>query len=155
MAVDTLLATDEAVAVAWLKSVGGLSGISVATTLASEENWGVRNDAFIQVRVSPLGTAPHPYFPSHSPRIIVSCWAQPKKWTNAAQVAQIVRAATYTSESAREVTIPPIKDHGNIVAQYPAVRVLAVQLLSEPQRVPGETAESKARYDVPILLEWI
>jgi hypothetical protein len=152
---DTLLATDEVVAVAWLKSVPTLDGYAIASTLAAETSWSPKTDGFLQVRVSPLGLLPHPYFPSHSPRIIVSCWARPKKWANAAQLAQKVRAATYEATSSREVSIPPITDHGKTVAVYPTVRVLAVQTLTEPTRVTGETSESLARYDVSMFLEWI
>lgn len=136
--------TDELVAIAWLKTVPELSNVPVATTLAAQANWG-NSPTFLQVFSSSL-TAPSAYFPSHVSRILVSCWAKPKRWADAADLSQLVRAATYSQDSAREVAMH--------VQGYSTAAVLSVQTLSEPVRVTGDTNQL-ARYDITIGMEWV
>lgn len=141
---DLYTPSDEQVAVAWLKSCPTLSGVDVATSLAADASW--TGSTFIQVTSSPLGVAPHPYFQSHNPRIIVSCWARPKHWNDAADTSQLVRSETYRVSSARTVTIPG-------EGYYP-IRVMAAQTLGEPVRITGDP-NNFSRYDIAIGLEWI
>lgn len=137
----TYTPTDASVAVAWLKSCPSLAGVSVATTLAANTAWA--GPTFAQVTESPLGVPPHPNFPSHNPRIIVNCWGKVKRWADAGDLAQLVRAETYRISSARIVQI----------AGYVDVRVMSVQTLSEPIRITGDP-NSLSRYSITLGFEW-
>lgn len=136
--------TDELVGIAWLKSVPALSGVDVATNPADMSRWS--SNTFIHVEVTPLGLPPHAYFPGHGPRILVHCLAAPKKYSIAANTAQLVRQATYAVDSARVVAMP--------ISGYETARVIAVSALNEPIRVEGPAPDSLARYDIALLLEW-
>lgn len=134
--------SDALVACGWLKSCPTLIGVSVATTLAANTAWG--GPTFVQVTESPLGIPPHPNFPSHNPRIIVGCWGKVKRWADAADLAQLVRAETYRISSSRVVHI----------SGYVDVRVMSVQTLSEPIRITGDP-NSLAHYSITLGFEWI
>lgn len=134
--------TDELVACAWLKTCPLLSGVSVATTLAAQTTWD--GPTFIQVESSPLGVPPHPNFPSHNPRIMANCWARPKRYADAGDLAQLIRSETYRLSSARVLHINGYAD----------VRIMSVQILEEPTRITGDP-NSLARYSFPLHMEWI
>lgn len=139
------ICTDELVAAAWLKSASGLAGIDVGLSpVLLLAKWAT--GAFIHVSAAPLGLPPNPNYPIHNPRIIVHCWAAPKDFETAAITAQLVRAATYATDSARNVSMP--------VRGYNDATVIAVQTVAEPTRVDGPDPDSLARYDIPILMEW-
>lgn len=153
MTAPVALATDELVGIAWLRTITALDGIPISTSLAGGEGgaaplWqSTGKRAYVQVAVAPLGLPPDPYFPAHRPRLVCSCWALPKRWGTAAQVAQQIRAASYD---------PTLSDVVLAIADgYEQVRVAGVQVMAEPTRVPGGDVAELARYDVPLLVEWM
>lgn len=143
--------TDELVAWAWLKSAPLLDGIGCGTSLpqtngkSDVSRWG--SNVFAQVTLSPLSPPPHPEFPSHTPRIVVSCWAAPKQWSDAADLAQQIRLETRRRwNGSRVVTLP--------LSGYDTAKVLAVSYLAEPARITGDP-NNFARFDIPLQFEWV
>lgn len=146
------LPTDELVAVAFLRDLPALADVPVATTLAAPEGEAVPSwqttgkRVYIQVTTAPLGPPPDPYFPSHRPRLVISCWALPKRWNDAGQIAQVIRAATYDTSLVNRTLLP--------ADGYNPVYLMALEALAEPARITGDPNEL-ARYDISLSLEWI
>lgn len=140
-----LMPTDELVIDGWLSSCPLLSGVGVGTVLPKEiANW--EGPTFATIRISPLSPPPHPEYPAHTPRVVVSCWGLPKKWADASDLAQKIRQETRRSTRCRVVAMP--------VLGYDTATIKSVAYLAEPSRISGDPNQL-TRYDIPLQFEWV
>lgn len=141
----TLRPNTELVMVTWLGLT--LDPSLVATTLPADvTRWA--DAGFCQVTA--LGGSSDLYVPQHNPVVSLDFWAvkpnsdQPP-WGKAANLVEIVRAATYdTALMGRTLTLP---------GDYPDAKFQTAYFLSEPVRVPNDVA-SYAHYNVNAALHW-
>lgn len=132
----------EQVAVAWLRTTLATTG--VATTLPDDTTWPANE--FVQVTVT--GGSPSVDVPRYSPVVSVDCWAvrpasRRPPWGQAAQLAERVRMATYTSGGVA-LAMPD---------GYRPARVMSVEVVAEPRRVPSDPS-AYARWQVQIQVHW-
>ena len=138
------LPTSELVAVAWLSGVSGIPAGKVATTLPTDVS--AFTDGFLTVAVA--GGAPDIDVPMRRPVIQVDCWVSTSgssnpRWGRANDLAELVRAAQYTSDP-RRVTLR---------SQYEDARVWSAYLLTEPRRVLGDP-NRHARFTFDMQFHW-
>lgn len=140
--------TSELVAVAWLKTLAGLTAGNIATTLPKDvTTWATAG--FVQV--TGVGGTPNMYVPMANPVVSVDCWAATAQganppWGKANQLAEIIRTATLA-----HTAFPVLVDYtpGN----YNPARLHSAFLLTEPRRVPNDPG-GYARYTFDLQLAW-
>lgn len=142
----TLHANTDLVAVAWLGTAQGLTGIVGATLPKDTSGWA--STGFVTVRTS--GGSPDPYVPLRRPVVTVDCWgvspgSVKPPWALANGLAELVAAACRASDVGRLLTLP---------GGYPTARVLDAYLVSEPRRAYGDQG-GYARFVVDVALNWV
>jgi hypothetical protein len=140
-----LLPNSDLVACAWLASLAGLSAGMVGTTLP-KSNATLAASGFVQATV--FGGSPLAEVPQNHPVVSIDCWASnvsssKPPWGRANQLAEIVKAATYSPGAI--LTLP---------AGYHKARILHALALSEPRRVLGDVA-SVARFTFDVSFNWV
>lgn len=136
--------TTELVACAWIAGIEGVTSDMVATTLPDSTSWST--NGFIQVYT--VGGSPKLHNPLRQPVLNVDCWAvspnsNKAPWGKANYLAELVWDASMVSPG-RVVTLP---------GSYPQARVLGVDVLQEPRRVPSDQA-GYARYQFDMQIHW-
>lgn len=135
----------ELVAVAWVKSVPGVDPTKVATSLPADTSvWSATG--FVQVGV--VGGSPNVDTPLFAPVVQVDCWtnavnSNKPPWGQAHALAGAIMWATYRHEPTT-VAMPE---------NYHPARLLSVYGLSEPRRIPSDTA-GYARVQFDLAMVW-
>lgn len=148
-------ATNELVAVAWLKTVPGIDAGQVATILPRDTSaWAAAG--FVQVQALP-GGQPHVDVPAiRRPMFQVDCWATnttdsqtsstKAPWGKANCLAELIRDATETQVYGKTIVVGG--------AQFKTARVQAAYLAIEPSRVLSDPA-GYARYTFDLQIDWV
>lgn len=150
-----LIPSSEAVAVGWISSIEGLQADGVATQLPDDETKWTAN-GFITVAV--VGGSPDMYVPVRKPVFQIDSWAVnigsgKPPWGKAANLLEQVRMATYGyREPGSQLASRAVGIRASGV-EYPAARVMAAYLMTEPHRMYGDRADF-ARYVCTIQLHW-
>lgn len=140
--------TSELVAVAWLKTLSGLTAGNIATTLPKDvTSWATAG--FVQVTA--VGGSPNRYVPVANPVVSVDCWATAAQaanppWYKANQLAEIIRTATLAHTAFPVLVDPP--------GTYNPARVHTAFLITEPRRVTNDPA-GYARFTCDLQLAWV
>ena len=145
----TLLPNTYLVAQAWLQLA--VPGPRVGDILPAADD-ALRTDGFLLPRIFPGAIGR--YVPLRSPVVTVECWVAPPvggspqpPWNHAAQLAELVIAATYDRALANVLI------DLSAVGGYALARVLTSYAVGDPQRMPNDPG-GFARYDVDISLTW-
>lgn len=153
----TLRPNTELVAIAWLAGVEGITSAMVATTLpdpvkpdGTAADW--RSTGFVQVYT--VGGSPAKHNPLRRPVVNVDCWAVSgtstlkPNWALANHLAELILAEANDFDAARRTVSITVG-----TKEYPDARVLGVDVLSEPRRVPSDSG-GYARYQFDMTLNW-
>jgi hypothetical protein len=140
--------TSELVALAWLRTLPGVTPGMVAATLPAVASW--QDTGFYTV--TGAGGVPEVDLPVRRPLVQVDCWASKAAagrppWGWADQLAQAVIDACY-GRLGNPVTLTVTAGSNTATA-----RLLGAWAASEPQRVYGDDA-SYARKRVDVRLDW-
>jgi len=144
----TLHANNEAVAIAFLKTVPGINALKIATVLpADKAAWAA--SGFIQVTA--VGGSPSMDLPQANPVLTVDCWANngdsaQAPWGKAANLAENIRYALYTNPTFFGKQVDP-------GSQFALVRVLSAWFITEPRRITGDP-NAYARFSFDLTLVW-
>jgi hypothetical protein len=142
--------TTELVAVSWVGGIEGITPAMVATTLPDNTSWSTTG--FVQVYT--VGGSPAKHNPLRRPVVNVDCWAVSgtttlkPNWMLANTLAEMILAEANDFDRARREVVITIG-----TKQYPPARVLGVDVLSEPRRVPSDSG-GYARYQFDMTLNW-
>jgi hypothetical protein len=145
----------EIVAVSWARRVPGIPDEGVATRLPSERSKVV--DGFVTVLA--VGVAGSEIdVPLHRPVVTFSCWAaNPNEGSSKIPWPVAARMAEQLWESTFYPIFEGIKVQGLVLPMYldgyANARVLTVNAVSEPVRVPDDPSNF-ARFDVDLELNW-
>ena len=147
-----LHATTDLVAVAWIRTVPGLSADGVATQLPSDEKkWAANGFVVVPTQV---GGTPHENMPVRRPVCQVETWATNPgsdkiPWGIASQLMEQIRMGTLDRTSFGR----PLQITANGL-QYPGARVLAAKLMTEPGRIWSDAGDYGG-YRADLLLHWV
>jgi hypothetical protein len=156
MSAPTLLRPNsEVVGVSWARRVPGIPDSGVATNLPTDRSKLV--DGFVQLIGVATGTA-EIEVPLHRPVLTFACWAAPANeasskppWAKAARMAEALWESsfyeTYLGINVQGIVIPMY------LPGYANARILTVNAVSEPVRVPDDPS-NYARFDVDLELNW-
>ena len=144
--------TTDLVAVAWLRTIPGLTADVVATQLPSDEGKWAANGALV-VPVS-IGGTPHSTMALRRPVVQVDAWgtvagSDKLPWGIPNQLAEQVRAGTYD-----RVTFgrPLVITAGSV--SYLMARVLSARMMTEPRRVWSDAGDY-AGFSFDLALQWV
>lgn len=142
----TLHPTSELVAIAWVNSAIGATGVGLDLPEDST-TWPDRG--FVQIRA--VGGTPHIHIAQRQPVVSVDCWAaatsgsQRPPWHRATQLAEQIRVATEASDANRQVVIG---------GDYFDAHIQTVYALTEPRPIPSDVA-GYAHVTLDIALYWV
>lgn len=134
-----LHATTDLVAVAWLRTVPGLTADLVATQLPSDETkWAANGAVVVPLRV---GGTPHSTMALKRPVVQVDCWATVPgsdkiPWGIADQLCEQIRMGCLDRTTFNR---PLAITAGGLT--YPGARVLSAKMLTEPRRIWSDQAD--------------
>jgi hypothetical protein len=140
-----VLASPEAVALAWAASLPGLSAAMVGDTLPRDTAlWAT--DGFITPSV--VGGGTNLYYRLGSPVVGLMCWAvtpdsDVPPWPKARNLAETIRAGTYAPGS-RYLALPFCSENAEVKSSY---------FVGEPRRVRGDFGDY-ACFTVDVQLHW-
>jgi hypothetical protein len=146
-----LHATNDLVAVAWLRTLPGLSADGVATQLpADETKWAANGFVVVPAHV---GGSPHSNMALRRPVVQVDCWgtvpgSDKLPWGIPSQLAEQIRAGTYdrtTFGRLLEITAGGVS--------YPYARVKSARMMTEPRRVWSDAGDY-AGFSFDLALQW-
>jgi hypothetical protein len=150
--VAQLHASNDLVAVAWLRTLPGLVADGVATQLpADETTWAANGFVVVPIQV---GGTPHRNIPLRRPVVQVECWgtvpgSDKLPWGIPDQLAEQIRAGTYDRTTfGRLLHITA----GGVT--YPTARVKAARILTEPRRVWHDAGDYAGK-SFNLALQWV
>ena len=151
----TLQPNSELVAVAWLRTVLGLTAAMVSTRLPTDTTlW--EESGFVTVgggdgTGAVIGGSPNREMPLRAPVVSVHCWAVKRgsgrpPWGKAAQLAELIVTGTYDeTRMRRQLTLP---------SGYQPARLNEAYALSEPRRIPADPS-GYAHFQLDLQLHWV
>jgi hypothetical protein len=147
-----LHASTDLVAVAWIRSIEGLTADGVATQLpADETKWAANGFVVVPAHV---GGTPHSNMALRRPVVQVDCWgtvpgSDKLPWGIPSQLAEQIRAGTYDRTTFGRLLTPTA---GSVA--YPVARVLSARMLTEPRRVWSDAGDY-AGYSFNLALQYV
>lgn len=147
-----LIPNTDLVAVAWIRSIPGLTADGVATQLPSDESTWAEN-GFVVVPTA-VGGTPGNNLPVRNPVCQVETWgtvpgSDKLPWGIPAGLAEQIRLATYDRAAfARPLPITA----GSVT--YPPAHVLGATVVTEPRRIWSDAGDF-AGYALDLLLTWV
>lgn len=145
-----LLPNTDLVSVAWVKRNTKLIGASVAVTTSLPNDAAQLAKGVVELSI--IGGTPHAELPVRKPIVQASCYASAPgssskvPWNMAFQFAEWVWEQTYDPLHMNVLVTPG-------PSGYAQARVMTVEAITEPRRVPGDQG-NLARVDVELLLNW-
>jgi len=144
--------TTDLVAVAWIRTIPGLTADGVATQLpADETKWAANGFVVVPTQV---GGTPHSTMPLHRPVCQVETWgtvpgSDKLPWGIPSQLMAQIYAGCCDRVSFGRLLTPVA---GSVT--YPYARVLSASMTTEPRRIWSDTGDY-AGYQCDLTLHWV